>query len=125
MAGPSFRAGRAYESTEAGIVIPVHLMQSDRSVRVEARLDTGAASCLFERLQAELLGTDVEAGVRQRFRTVTGSFIAFGHEVTLSTYDFGWSSIVYFHESSTFHGNLTAFDLGCPLRPTDLHRAIR
>jgi hypothetical protein len=108
MAGPSFRVGHAYASTEAGIVIPVHLVQSDHSVRVEARLDTGAAHCLFDRLQAELLGIDVEAGIRQRFRTVTGSFIAFGHEVTLRTYDLEWSSIVYFHESSTFHGNFLA-----------------
>jgi len=105
LAGPSFRVGHAYESTEAGIVIPVYLMQSDRNVRVEARLDTGAASCLFERVQAELLEIDIEVGVPQRFRTVTGSFVAFGHEVTLRTYDLEWSSIVYFHESSTFHGN--------------------
>ncbi len=86
-------------------MIPVYLMQSDRNVRVEARLDTGAASCLFERVQAELLGIDIEVGVPQRFRTVTGSFIAFGHEVTLRTYDLEWSCLVYFHESPTFRGN--------------------
>ena len=88
-----------------GILLPVQLLHSDRSVRIEARLDTGAAFCLFDRLQAELLGVEVERGIRQKFRTVTGSFGAFGHEVTLRTYDLEWNAVVYFHESSAFHGN--------------------
>jgi hypothetical protein len=74
-------------------------------VRTDARLDTGAAFCLFDRLQAELLGLTVESGLPQKFRTVTGSFVAFGHALTIRTYDLEWVSTVYFYEDETVHGN--------------------
>ena len=101
----NLRFGHSYESTSAGIVIPVFLVHGSESVEVKAKVDTGAAFCLFDRLHGETLGLDVEAGELQRFRTVTGRFAAFGHELTLRSYTFEWTSTVYFYEDLNSHGN--------------------
>jgi hypothetical protein len=63
-------------------------------------LDTGASDCVFDRYYAVALGIDMEAGYRRNFRTVTGSFSAFGHEVTLRCLGLEWSAMVFFHESN-------------------------
>ncbi len=53
-------------------------------VELRARLDTGAADCLFDRFYADVLGLP-DSGVERYYRTITGSFQAFGHEVTVET----------------------------------------
>src|SRR2546426_5808083 len=73
-----------YASTD-GIDIPTELRVGNQRVELIARLDTGAAYCIFERRYAEALGLDVESGRPQRFRTMSGSFVAYEHEVTLHT----------------------------------------
>lgn len=75
------------------------------SVELLAKLDTGAAGCIFERKYAEMLGLDVESGRLQRFRTVTGSFNAFPHEVTIQTLDMEFSAPVYFAQDPIFSRN--------------------
>ncbi len=49
-----------------------------------ARLDTGAADCLFDRSYAEVLQLP-DSGVERQYRTVTGSFLAIGHEIEIET----------------------------------------
>jgi len=61
-----------------------------------ARLDTGASDCLFDRSYADILGL-FGAGLERSYRTVTGSFQAFGHEVTIETLGLRWSALVFFH----------------------------
>ena len=73
-----------YASTD-GIDIPTELRVGNQRVELIARPDTGAAYCIFERRYAEALGLDVESGRPQRFRTMSGSFVAYEHEVTLHT----------------------------------------
>lgn len=68
-------------------------------------MDTGAADCLFDRFFGELLGIEVEDGVRQVYRTVAGSFTAYGHEVTLRTLGLEWSAVVYFYEAANQQQN--------------------
>lgn len=87
-----FRVGREYESGLEGIIIPVHLLAAGREVELGARLDTGASSCLFDRSYADTLGLRVEDGVRQTYRTVMGTFTAYGHEVRIETFGLedGW-----------------------------------
>jgi hypothetical protein len=91
-----FDADLEYEETAAGILVPIRLIHGDRSVELKARLDTGAADCLFDRFYADILGLP-DSGVERYYRTVTGSFQAFGHEVTLETLGLQWSAMVFFH----------------------------
>lgn len=91
-----FDAELEYEETAAGILVPIRLVHGDRSVELTARLDTGAADCLFDRFYAEILGLP-DSGVERYYRTVTGSFQAFGHEVTIETLGLQWSALVFFH----------------------------
>jgi hypothetical protein len=91
-----FEADFGYEETAAGILVPTRLIHDGRSVELSARLDTGAADCLFDRFYADILGLPV-AGLERTYRTVTGSFQAFGHEITIETLGLRWSALVFFH----------------------------
>ena len=91
-----FDADLSYEEGAAGILVPVRLIHDDRSVELSARLDTGAADCLFDRSYADMLGLP-DGGLARTYRTVTGSFQAFGHEVTIETLGLRWQAQVFFH----------------------------
>jgi hypothetical protein len=43
-----FDAELHYEETAAGILVPIRLTHGNRSVELRARLDTGAADCIFD-----------------------------------------------------------------------------
>ena len=100
----NFYASHRYASTD-GIDVPIELGVGSRKVELFARLDTGAAHCIFERRYAEELGLDVESGRPQRFRTMAGSFVAYEHEVTLHTLGIEFSSVVFFAQDPTFTRN--------------------
>jgi hypothetical protein len=91
-----FDADLQYEETSAGILVPVRLIHGDRSVELRARLDAGAADCLFDRSYADILGLS-GPGIERQYRTVTGSFSAHGHEVTIDTLGLQWPALVFFH----------------------------
>ena len=91
-----FDAQLDYKETSAGILLPVRLIHGDRSVELRARLDTGAADCLFDSSYADILGLD-NPGVERVYRTVTGTFKAFGYEVTVGTLGLQWPALVFFH----------------------------
>ena len=91
-----FDADFAYEGSAAGILVPIPLIHNDRSVELSARLDTGSADCLFDRFYADILGLP-ETRLERTYRTVTGSFQASGHEVTIETLGLRWSAVVFFH----------------------------
>ena len=92
-----FDVHHRYDESESGILVPVRLSTGSRSVFLRARLDTGAADCLFDQHYADLLGIDIESGYRRTYRTVTGSFQAFGHEIALHTMGMEWDAMVFFH----------------------------
>ncbi len=52
--------------------------------------------CIFERRFGEELGFDIETGLRHMFGTATGSFVAYGRDVTLSVVDFEFDTVVFF-----------------------------
>jgi hypothetical protein len=81
----AFDAAHHYADALDGIEVPITLCIGRQSVDLLAKLDTGAAHCIFERKYAEMLGVDVDSGRLQRFRTVAGSFVAYQHEVTIQT----------------------------------------
>ena len=96
-----------HQYTEAtdGINVPITLCYREPSVDLLAKLDTGAAHCIFERKYAEILGLEVESGRLQRFRTVAGSFAAYQHEITIQTLGIEFSAVVFFAQDSTFNRN--------------------
>lgn len=85
-----------YDAGKEGITVPVTLYAGGNYVRVESKLDSGSTFCVFARLQGELLGLDIERGYPQRISTVTGSFLIYGHGVTLSVREFDFDIIAYF-----------------------------
>lgn len=72
-----------YKNTEKGILLPLQLSSEKNSVVLTAKLDTGASHCIFQRGFGEALGLEIESGSREDFNTVTGNFVAYGHEVSL------------------------------------------
>jgi len=65
-------------------------------VRLLAKLDTGAAHCIFERVYGEQLGFNIEDGQLRTFHTPTGKFQAYGHEVTITCFEWVVPSVVFF-----------------------------
>ena len=101
----AFDAAHHYADALDGIEVPITLCIGRQSVDLLAKLDTGAAHCIFERKYAEMLGVDVDSGRLQHFRTVAGSFAAYQHEVTIQTLGIEFSAVVFFAQDSTFNRN--------------------
>jgi hypothetical protein len=94
-------------SEYSDILLPL-VISSDVSnqVLVRAKLDTGSDLCIFQRRYAELLNLELERGTPKRIRTVTGSFTAYGHELTLIVGRLEWHAIIYFAEPESFPINV-------------------
>ena len=101
----AFDAAHHYADALDGIEVPITLFIGRQSVEFLAKLDTGAAHCIFERKYAEMLGVDVDSGRLQRFRTVAGSFAAYQHEITIQTLGIEFSAVVFFAQESAFNRN--------------------
>jgi hypothetical protein len=95
-----------YDTRKIGISVPVILQAGSESVTGEAKLDTGSSYCVFKRRQGELLGLDIESGIPQQMGTVTGSFLTYGHEVTLSVLGIETTTTVYFAADEQFTRNV-------------------
>ena len=100
-----FDTSHHYAASVEGIEVPIMLRLGRQSVELLGKLDTGAAHCIFERKYAEMLGLDVESGRLQRFRTVTGWFGAYQHEITIQTLGIEFSAVVFFAEDPAFNRN--------------------
>ena len=98
----NFKVEHDYSAAE-GISVLVILRHGQDRVSFDADVDTGSTFCIFNRGHAETLGLDVESGSPTRFKTVTGSFDAYGHALTLETLGYSFDVTVYFaaHESFT------------------------
>lgn len=96
----------SYDPGKAGISISARLQSGAAIVDVPAKLDTGSTYCIFERMYGEDLGFNIETGHRQIIGTATGSFVAYGHEVTLTVENYCFSSIVYFPEDPAINRNV-------------------
>ncbi len=65
-----------------GITVPIKLQYSDLITTFDGKVDTGSTYCVFERGNGEALGIEVESGLPILLGTATGSFKAYGHELT-------------------------------------------
>lgn len=101
----SFATLLPYDAGLPGIELPVILRCGQATVSFNAKLDTGASHCVFERLHGEVLGVDIERGWPLTFTTATGSFLAYGHSVTLSVKEYDFDVMVYFAKDPAFTRN--------------------
>jgi len=92
----SFRTRHSYDTTKIGITVPVELSDGSNVVQVDAKLDTGASFCIFERAYGEMLGLDVESGTQELISTANSTFKAFGHWLTMTALGFQFNVMVYF-----------------------------
>ena len=100
-------AHRIGYSGHSDIVVPLAFSSdSEFFFPVDAKLDTGSTFCIFQRNFADILGLNLERGRRQQIGTATGSFLTYGHEVTLATCGLEWQAVVYFAESENFYLNV-------------------
>ena len=106
MPGFEFAHKYSYASDPGDISLPIFLSNGDRSFELVASVDTGASHCLFERLCADWLDLDVEAGERRVFRTGAGPLVTFGHHVQITTFDLIFESQVYFFADPAVNKNL-------------------
>ncbi len=96
----------AYDTGETGISLDVRLKLSGKSIILNAKIDTGATHCIFERRFGEELGLNIENGIAQRFSTATGTFLAFGHNVTLITEGLEFDSYIFFYADENHKPNV-------------------
>jgi hypothetical protein len=102
----SFSISFEYDSLQVGITVPVRLRTWAEAIDLHAKIDTGASFCIFERRHAEQLSIDVESGVLGKFATATGTFIAYGHELTIDVLGIKFLSTVYFAADENFTRNV-------------------
>lgn len=102
----SFEKLLNYDISKAGISLNVELRLNELSVTLEAKVDTGSTHCIFERKYAEKLGFNVEAGEPQWIGTSIGSFLTFGHWITLITDEFSFDSMVFFANDEGLNRNV-------------------
>lgn len=95
-----------YDYGTEAIIVPLELRLGDKTVRTDAYVDTGATFCVFKRELATALGIDVETGTPLRLSTVTGSFDAYGHMLTLETLDYTFDVTVFFAAHDGFTRNV-------------------
>jgi hypothetical protein len=65
-------------------------------VQIDAKLDTGASFCIFERAYGEMLGLNVGKGTPTLVSTANSTFQAFGHWLTIRALGFQFDAMIYF-----------------------------
>ena len=102
----SFSRREKYSSLAPGINLETTLRFGDLFINCEAKVDTGAEVCLFQRAIGEALDIPIETGVRKSLETLTGVLTAYGHEVVLELLGLKLQTVVYFAESDEVRRNL-------------------
>lgn len=102
----SFIHREKYSSLAAGITIKTTVRFGELFINCDAKVDTGAEVCLFQRAVGEALEIPIENGSKKRLETLTGVLTAYGHEVGLETLGLQLQAIVYFAESNDVRRNI-------------------
>ncbi len=102
----NFAEEHRYKDDDKGIPIQVRLTYAGTTIEVTAKVDPGAAVCLFTHEDGLDLGIPIEQGIPIRLGGLAGSLDAFGHEVTLQTGAISFQSFVYFAKYPNVPRNL-------------------
>jgi hypothetical protein len=95
-----------YDAGQPSITVPITLSFGQARGECDAKVDTGSSNCIFARNLGEELGLDIETGLRLLVGTVTGNFVAYLHEVSLSLASFEFSGLIGFAEDKEFRRNV-------------------
>ena len=95
-----------FNTLKTGITVPVKLFSDNKKVSFFAKIDTGSTHCFFERKYANQLGIEVESGQPLTVSTATGTFLTFGHELSLSVLDIEQYGTVYFIAEESIKRNV-------------------
>ena len=95
-----------YDAGKVGITIDVEIRLGNSIANFEAKIDTGAEACIFQRIYGEQIGIEIESGELQYFGTATGSFETYGHSVTITTAEFTFDSYIFFAADKNFQKNV-------------------
>jgi hypothetical protein len=96
-----------YDDNIQGIQIPVMIEVEGQRAKTLAKLDTGAAFCIFKKEHAQALGLTIEGGIREEIGTANGgSFTTYGHTISLSALGFVFDVIVYFAAEAGLRRNV-------------------
>jgi len=95
-----------YDTNKTGITVDVRLKFGNSSTTFEAKVDTGASCCIFERVHAESLGHDVESGSPERISTANSYFTAYGHWVIVEVLGFELDAFVFFAADENIRRNV-------------------
>lgn len=109
----SFTHRETYSSLASGISLETTLRFRELFINCDAKVDTGAEVCLFQRAIGEALEIQIEKGVKKRLETLTGVLTAYGHEVVLETLGLQLQTVVYFAENNEVRRNLLGRQDGC------------
>jgi len=102
----SFTRREIYSSLATGISLETTLRFGELFINCDAKIDTGAEVCLFQRAIGEALEIPIEKGVKKRLETLTSVLTAYGHEVILEILGLQLQTVVYFAESDEVKRNL-------------------
>ena len=91
---------------QAGITLAVTLRLNHDAVDCDAKIDTGSTFSIFARKVGEDLGLEIESGIKRLVGTVTGTFIVYLREVTLSVLGFELDALVGFASDEEFQRNV-------------------
>ncbi len=95
-----------YDTLKSGITVLVKIYFGNEYRELNAKIDTGAENCIFERKHGERLGVEVETGEEQIFSTANSHFITYKHELKLSVLGIETVSNVYFAKEESFTRNV-------------------
>jgi hypothetical protein len=95
-----------YDAGQPGISLEVALRLGRDSVRCDAKIDTGSTFCIFARKVGEDLGCQIEGGLKRLVSTVTGTFVVYLHQVSLSVAGFELDALVGFAADDAFQRNV-------------------
>lgn len=95
-----------YDSMKGGIQIPAFLSANHKRLTCSAKVDPGAAYCLFAREYADRLELELERGYELEMSTLTTPFVTYGHVITLETLQLTFEAMVFFPISYEINRNL-------------------
>jgi hypothetical protein len=96
----------SYANRYDAVTVPVLLKSGSETAEVVASIDTGSTHCVFERLHAQSLGLDVEAGEPMDLWSAAGPVKSFGHAVQITVFELVFESMVYFFADPAIQKNL-------------------
>lgn len=99
----SFDKEILFNLNKVGIEVPVWLFSGENAVSFNAKIDTGASFCIFERIHGEMLGLEIEQGTPEVFSTNTGNF-----QLTVTKLRFRLAKSKYFQRFSFMRKTFSA-----------------